>query len=65
MAKEQTLKIVVKDHRDGSEEELWFDNHNDYLQKMKELANTPKVDISEQTASVVHLFPQSQNALDL
>jgi len=68
MAQKQQLQIKVFDHREGGDtptEIYTFTDHTAYLQKMKELANEPGVDVSEQTASHVHLYPQNQHALDL
>jgi len=70
MAKRQKLKIKVVDHRypedhDKRETVERFTDHKAYLRRMREISGRNGMDVSEQTASLVHLYPKSQNAFNL
>jgi len=63
----QDLAIRVKDHRSAGDEPTIktyrFDDHNAYLQKMKELARQPQAHVSERTRTVLHIQPETQKPL--
>jgi hypothetical protein len=59
--KRQRLKLKVIDHRrqETTETIETFDHHRSFLRRMREL-NDEAAHISEQTVSVVHLYPHTQ-----
>lgn len=58
--KRQKLKLKVVDHRDGSENIQTFDDHREYLQAVGRVTGQTDVHVSEQTATVVHLYGKDQ-----
>ena len=58
--KRQKLKLKVVDHRDGSERIETFDDDREFLQAVGRVANTPDAHVSEQTATVIHLYGKDQ-----
>ena len=58
--KRQKLKLKVVDHRDDSERVEVFDDHKEYLTAVGRITGQTDVHVSEQTATVVHLYGKDQ-----
>ena len=65
--KQQDLAIKVKDHRaSGDEPEVTvhrFDDHRQYLRKMKEVTRQPQAHVTERTRTIIHVQPETQRPL--
>jgi len=60
--KRQKLKLKVVDHRgeETTEKVEKFDDDRAFLQAVGRVANTPNAHVSEQTATLIHLYPEDQ-----
>jgi len=60
--KRQKLKLKVVDHRgdETTEKVETFDDDRAFLQAVGRAANTPDAHVSEQTATLIHLYAKDQ-----
>jgi alpha-D-ribose 1-methylphosphonate 5-phosphate C-P lyase len=60
--KRQKLKLKVVDHRgdETTERVEVYDDDRKFLQMVGRVANTPDAHVSEQTATLIHLYSKDQ-----
>ena len=63
--KRQKLKLKVVDHRGGEATETveTFGDHRRFLDRVDEVVSETGVHISEQTATLIHVYGQNQSTL--